>query len=125
MRFSRDTQLTRNVGESTYPHSTTHLAHFGNPVTLQKSKLPGKSALPFQLNSGVYLENIQTLVPWGTEIDNLVRYGSPLVTRTDRVSITLCHEPTGFEDLKRQAAEWEAKHGVGAREDYEDGAVVI
>ena len=37
--------------------------------------------LPFQLDSGIYLENIQTLVPWGTEIGSLAGFGSSVVTR--------------------------------------------
>ena len=38
----------------------------------------------------------------------------------DRVSIEISHEPPGFEDFKRQAAEWEAEHGDGGREDYKE-----
>lgn len=37
--------------------------------------------LPFQLDSGIYIENIQTFVPWGTEMDHLSQFGSPAVTR--------------------------------------------
>jgi hypothetical protein len=183
--------------------------------------------LPFQLDSGIYMENIQTLVPWGTEMNNLPRFGSPVVTRKpdgavfvdwrgcrciggvlchlhacqlvgeaapiayniflsefhwasltlvpereltttllrrtfrhlqehlgsphyfyeeyyaglpsiwwefervtvgigpqygrESASVTISHEPAGFEDLRRRAAEWEAEHGVGAREDYRKG----
>jgi hypothetical protein len=185
---------------------------------------------PFQLDSGIYLESIQTLVPWGTAIEDLPQYGSPVVTQkpngiwvdwrgveclggvlcgvgacqlvepatpnayhvflpefhwahlilargryltrdllrrtfrhlkdhfgpphyfyadyygglpsvwwqfdrlkvsvgpeygNDRISIVVSHEPSGFEDLRQQAAQWETEHGVGAREDYKEGAVVI
>lgn len=191
--------------------------------------MPGQ-VLPFQLDSGIYLENIQTLVPWDTEISNLSQYGSPVVmqkpngiwtewrgvdclggvrcgvgscqlfgpaepsayhiylpefhwasltlapgrcltrdllSRTfrqlkdhlgpphyfyaeyyaglpcvwwqferlkviigpqygvERISIEVSHEPSGFEDLRRQAAQWETEHGVGAREDYKEGVVAI
>jgi hypothetical protein len=184
--------------------------------------------LPFQLESGIYLENVKVLVPWGTEIRKLREFGSPVVTEkaggvwvdwrgarclgglvckvgacqltepatpnayhvflpefhwahltlgpegfvtrdllrstfrhlkanlgpphyfyagysaglpsiwwefervkvgigpeygSDSGSVTVGHEPSGFEDLRRGAAEWEAQHGVGAREDYREGAV--
>ena len=192
--------------------------------------MPGKSPFPFELDSGIYLENIQTLVPWGTPIEELPRYGSPVLSRksnsifvdwrgvdclgglrcglgscqlvepaapnayhiflpefhwadltlapgrlltrdllrrtfhhlkdhlgpphyfyaeyyaglpsvwwqldaltlhvgpaygTDRIAVTVTHEPSGFEDLKQKAASWNAAHGVGAREDYKDGALAI
>jgi hypothetical protein len=182
--------------------------------------------LPFQLDSGIYLENIQTLVPWGTEINNLAQFGNPVVTRKSNgfwidwpgckciggvlcnvgafqlmqesapiayhihlpefhwvnltlipereltttllrrtfrhleehlgpphyfyadyyaglptiwwefermkvgigpvygregAEVTISHEPAGFEDLRQRAAEWEAQHGVGPREDYRKG----
>lgn len=181
--------------------------------------------LPFQLDSGIYIENIETLVPWATEMDKLPHFGSPTVTRksnglwidwrrcrclggvlcnvgacrlveeatpnayhiflpefhwahltlipereltttllrrtfrnlkehlgpphyfyanyyaglptiwwqfqnvkvrigpeygTESARITIAHEPTGFEDLRQRAAEWEAQHGAGAREDYRE-----
>jgi hypothetical protein len=182
-----------------------------------------KIKLPFQLDSGIYIENIQTLVPWGTEMNKLPQFGSVLVTRKpnglwidwqgcrclggvlcnvgacqlveeaaptayqiflpefhfadltlvperelttsllrrtfqhlqehlgpphyfyanyyaglpsiwwefenvkvrigpeygrESSSVTISHEPAGFADLRQRAAEWEAHHGVGAREDY-------
>jgi hypothetical protein len=186
----------------------------------------GLLELPFQLDSGIYMENIPTLVPWGTEMNNLPQFGSPVVTRKpsgvwidwrgcrciggvlcnlgacqllgeaappayqiflpefhwasltlipereltttllrrtlrhleehlgpphyfyaeyyaglpsiwwefervkvligpeygrESASVTISHEPAGFEDLRQRAAEWEAQHGVGAREDYRKG----
>ncbi len=186
--------------------------------------------LSFQLESGIYLENTRTLVPWATEIGSLPRFGSPVVTRksngvwtewrgcrclgglvckveacqlfepaqpsayhiflpefhwamltlgpkghltrdllrrtlrhleghlgaphyfyakysaglpvvwweldrvkvmigpaygADLASVEVSHEPSGFEDLRRRAAEWEAEHGVGAREDYSEDAVAF
>jgi hypothetical protein len=43
----------------------------------------------------------------------------------DLASVTVSHEPSGFEDMRQQAAEWEALHGVGAREVYREGAVAF
>jgi hypothetical protein len=40
-----------------------------------------KTDLPFQLGAGIYIENIQTLVPWGTEMNKLPEFGSAEVTR--------------------------------------------
>ena len=201
------------------------LAGLDDRVRVTVFKMHGKATVPFQLESGIYLENIQTLVPWGAAICELQRYGSAVVTwkpsgiwvdwrgieclggircgasacqllgpvtpnayrvflpelhwaqlivapgrplaggllwRTfchlkehfgqphsfyadyyagmpwvwwrfdrlhvsvgpeygiDRVSIEISHEPPGFEDFKRQAAEWEAEHGDGGREDYKE-----
>jgi len=186
--------------------------------------------LPFQLDLGLYLEHIETLVPWGTAVSDLQRFGSPVVTQkagavftewrgsrclgglickvcacrlvdpagdasayhiflpefhwadltlgpnaltrdllrrafrhldahlgpphffyadyyaglpsiwweldtmrvrvgpvygADLGSVTLQHEPAGFEEVKRQAAAWRAEHGVGARENYKAGAVAF
>jgi hypothetical protein len=186
--------------------------------------------LPFHLDSGIYLEDLQVLVPWGTEIRRLRDFGSPVVTEkaggvwvdwrgarclgglvckvgacqlsepagpsayriflpefhwahltlgpkgyvmrdllrrsfrhlkanlgpphyfyaeysaglpviwwefeqvkvrigpdygSDSGSVTIAHEPDGFEELRKGAAEWEAEHGVGVREVYWEGAVAF
>jgi len=198
------------------------LNHFAN--------VPGRHMLPFQLDSGIYLEHVQVLLPWGAKISDLPNFGSPVVTQKptgvwmewlgsrclggvlckveacqlfgpavpgayqiylpefhwaqfllgptadmplylmrrtfrhleqhlgsphyfyeqysrglpsiwweferikvrigpvygqDLASMTISHEPDGFEDLKRQAAEFKAKNGVGARQDYRKGAVIF
>jgi O-methyltransferase involved in polyketide biosynthesis len=100
--LARGRYLTRDLLRRTFRHLKDH---FGPPHYFYADYYGGLPLVWWQFDT--------LKVSVGPEYGN------------DRISIVVSHEPSDFEDLRQQAAQWETEHGVGAREDYKEGAVVI
>jgi len=47
------------------------------------------------LDHGIYLEDVNTLIPWGASIDQLSKIAKPVVQKSkDRIQLGLINSPT-------------------------------